>query len=101
LQVRVRDLHLFGAAKRVRPMAAVPGRLALALFRLRLCRGRRSVLITEHCVRFLVIPPPFEGFHQCMQRGPQLLPVRFIQRSLFRFVDNAVQFFHVDIDPPP
>jgi len=69
LQIRVRDLHFFGATKRVRSIAAMPGRLAFALFGLRLFRRSRSVLISEHCVRLLVIPPSLERLHQRMQRG--------------------------------
>src|SRR5256885_11171509 len=34
----------------------------------------------------------------CMQRGPELLTIRFTQRPLFRFVDDTVQFFDVDIE---
>ena len=33
-----------------------------------------------------------------MQRGLELLTIRFAQRRLLRFVDYAVQFFDVDID---
>jgi hypothetical protein len=36
-----------------------------------------------------------------MQRGPELLTIHFTQRPLFRFVDDTVQFFDIDIDPPP
>ena len=99
LQIRVRDLYLFCATKCVRAIAAVSGRLAFALFGLRLFSGRRSVLIPEYCVGLLSIPPAFQSFHQRMQRSLQLLPVRFAQRPLFRLVDNAVQFFHIHIDP--